>query len=265
MKWDNIEALLQKYYDGETTVAEETQLKIYFNQEQQLPRHLQPHAAQFQYYAQQQEEQLDKFLADDWLFEKIEAQQSPKQGKQLFFPLMQQTAVYWRVAASILLLIGAFWAGAKYMQNSSTEQQTPEIAALQQEVQEMKQVLTAGAAAGYSASERIKVVSQELSATPEDDEVIKLLISTMNSDPNVNVRLAASEALYRYKDYEQVRNAFVKSLPIQTDPLMQITLIDILVSIKEKKALEQFQKLAEKENVLPIVKNKAEEGIGILI
>ena len=105
MKWDNIEALLQKYYDGETTVAEETQLKNYFNQEQQLPRHLQPHAAQFQYYAQQQEEQLDKFLADDWLFEKVEAQQSSKQGKQLFFPLMQQTAIYWRVAASILLLL----------------------------------------------------------------------------------------------------------------------------------------------------------------
>ncbi|WP_162053554.1 HEAT repeat domain-containing protein [Pontibacter pamirensis] len=265
MKWDNIEALLQKYYDGETTVAEEKQLKDYFTQEQQLPRHLQPHAAQFQCYTQQQEEQLDKFLADDWFFEKIEAQQTPEQGKQLFFPVMQQAAAYWRVAASILLLVGAFWAGAKYMQSSSIEQQTPEIAALRQEVQEMKQVLTAGTTAGYSASDRIKVVSQEFSATPEDYEVINLLISTMNSDPNVNVRLAASEALYRYKDDEQVRNAFIRSLPIQTDPLMQITLIDMLVTLKEKKALEQLQRLAEKENVLPIVKNKAEEGIGILI
>lgn len=265
MKWDNIEALLQKYYDGETTVAEEKQLKDYFNQEQQLPGHLQPHAAQFQYYAQQQEEQLDKFLADDWLFEKIEAQQTPEQGKQLFFPVMQQAATYWRVAASILLMAGAFWAGTSYMKSSSTEQQTPEIAALRQEVQEMKQVLATGATAGYSASDRIKVVSQELSAAPEDDEVINLLISTMNSDPNVNVRLAASEALYRYKDNEQVRNAFIRSLPMQTDPLMQITLIDVLVTLKEKKALEQLQKLAEKENVLPIVKNKAEEGIGILI
>ncbi|RDV11042.1 HEAT repeat domain-containing protein [Pontibacter diazotrophicus] len=263
MKWDNIEALLQKYYDGETTVAEEKHLKDYFTQGQELPKHLQPHAAQFRHYAQQQEAQLDKFLADDWLFEKIE-KETPKQGKQLFFPV-QQAVSYWYVAASILLIAGAFWAGSRFMQPSSTAPQAPEIAALRQEIQEMKEVLAAGATADYSASDRIKVVSQEFEASPEDDEVISLLIRTMNSDPNVNVRLAASEALYQFKDNEQVRDAFIQSLPLQTDPLMQITLIDMLVKIKEKKAVEPLQKLAEQENLLPIVKHKAEEGIGILI
>ncbi|GHA68554.1 HEAT repeat domain-containing protein [Pontibacter akesuensis] len=266
MKWDNIEALLQKYYEGETTVAEEKQLQDFFSREQELPKHLQPHAAQFGYYAQQQEAQLDKFLADEWLFEKIEKQaKAPQQGKHLFFPMLQGATAYWRVAATILLVAGAFWAGSHYMNGSTTAQQTPEIAALRKEVQEMKQVLATGPAADYSASDRIQVVSQEFSAAPEDDEVITLLISTMNSDPNVNVRLAASEALFKFKESEQVRNALIKSLPKQTDPLMQITLIDMLVQLKEKKAVEQFRKLAEKEDLLPIVKNKAQEGIGILI
>lgn len=263
MKWDNIEALLQKYYEGETTVAEEKQLQDFFRQEQELPLHLQPHAAQFGYYVQQQQTQLDQFIADEWLLEKVK-DQAPQQGQQRFFPL-QQVAVYWRVAASILLVAGAFWAGGQYGRQSSTKQQAPEIAALRQEVQEMKKVLTAGATATYSASDRIQAVSQEFSAAPGDEEVIRLLIRTMNTDPNVNVRLAASEALYRFRDNEQVRYAFIESLPAQTDPLMQIALIDLLVKMKERKALEQFQKLAEKDNLLPIVKNKAEEGIGILI
>jgi hypothetical protein len=263
MKWDNIAALLQKYYEGETNVAEEKQLQDFFNREQELPKHLKPHAAQFRYYAQQQEAQPDKFLADEWLLEKIQ-KPAPQQGKLLFFPV-QQAAVYWRVATSILLLAGAFWAGAQFGQQPSTEQQAPEIAALRQEVQEMKKVLAAGATAHYSASDRIRVVSQEFGAAPGDDEVIRLLISTMNNDPNVNVRLAASEALYQFRESEQVRHALIKSLPVQTDPLMQIALIDLLVKMKEKKALEPFQKLAKKEDLLPIVKDKAEEGIGILI
>ncbi|WP_266203857.1 HEAT repeat domain-containing protein [Pontibacter kalidii] len=264
MKWDNIEALLQKYYEGQTTVAEEKQLQSFFQQELQLPQHLQPHAAQFRYYAQQQEAQLDKFLADDWLFEKIE-EKTPQQGKQLFFPV-PQAAAYWRVAASIILLATAFWAGGRFMERSSTApQQSSEIVALRQEVQEMKSVLAAGGAAGYSASDRIRVVSQDLSTVSEDDEVIRLLISTMNSDPNVNVRLAASQALYRFKENEQVRTALIRSLPTQTDPLMQLTLIDMLVELKEQKAVEQLQILTQKENLLPIVKNKAEEGIGILL
>jgi len=263
MKWDNIEALLQKYYEGETSLAEEKLLQDFFQQEQELPKHLKPHAAQFRLYAQQQETQLDKVLADDWLFEKIE-QKAPQQGKQLFFP-MQHVAAYWRVAASIILLAGAFWAGGMFMHRESTARQAPEIAALRQEVQEMKKVLAAGTPTNHSASDRLRVVSQEFEAAPGDDEVIRLLIRTMNSDPNVNVRLAASEALYQFKEDEQVRSAVLESLPAQTDPLMQIALIDLLVKMKEKKALDQFQKLSKKEDLLPIVKNKAKEGIGILI
>ncbi|MFD2512809.1 HEAT repeat domain-containing protein [Pontibacter locisalis] len=265
MKWDNIaiEELLQKYYEGETSVAEEKQLQEFFNSTHLLPDSLKPHAAQFQFYTKQQEEGLSKFLADDWLFEKVEEQTALVQGKQLSFPV-QKAVSFWYVAASVLLIIGAFWAGSQYRQEPATVQH-PEIAALQQEVQEMKEILTSGASAGYTASDRIQVVSQEFKAASAGGEVINLLVNTMNTDPNVNVRIAACEALYQYKDKEQVRIAYIKSLPAQTDPLMQLTLIDVLVSLQEKKAVEQLQKLAEKKDLLPIVKNKAEEGIGILI
>ena len=257
MKLDNIKALLQKYYEGETTVAEEKQLQAFFSETDLLPDHLKPHAAPFRYYAGQQEEQIDKGLSDEWLFEKI-AQEEPK-GKQLFFPRMQELTVYWRVAAGILLMLGAFWAGSQYRQGQTAEP-TAEIAALRQEVQEMKQALATGA----SASERLQLVSQNFDSG-QPDELIEVLITTMNQDPNVNVRVAASEALFKFHDREEVRHALVESLKLQTDPLMQLTLIDMLVKIKEKEAITELEEMSQRKDLLPIVKNKAAEGLGILI
>ncbi|MHC2992868.1 hypothetical protein OB13_15240 [Pontibacter sp. HJ8] len=257
MKWDNIEALLQKYYEGETSLAEEKQLQAFFNETPDLPEHLKAHSAPFRYYAKQQEAQPDQALSDDWLFEKI-AEQEP-QAKTLFFPVLQEYASYWRVAAGILLVLGAFWAGRYYNQRAATAPNA-EIAALREEVEEMKKVLATGA----SASERIQLVSQEYEAG-QSDEVIGVLITTMNQDPNVNVRVAASEALYRFHHKKEVRHALVQSLTQQTDPLMQLTLIDMLVDMKEKEAIGELEEMAQRKDLLPIVKDKAAEGLGILI
>ncbi|WP_018476226.1 HEAT repeat domain-containing protein [Pontibacter roseus] len=257
MKSDNIEELLQKYYEGETDLAEEKQLQAFFNDPAELPEHLKAQAAPFRYYAKQQEEQPDDALSDDWLFEKIE-QQEPR-AKQLFFPVVQGLASYWRVAAGILLVLGAFWVGRQYDQGTATEPNA-ELAALREEVQEMKRALASGA----SASERIQLVSQEFGAE-QPDGIIQVLITTMNEDPNVNVRVAASEALYRFHHKKEVRQALVTSLRRQTDPLMQLTLIDMLVSIKEKEAIGELEDLTQRKDLLPIVKDKAAEGLGILI
>lgn len=255
MKLDKIEELLAKYYNGETNLEEEKTLKDFFGQSKLLPDNLKPHAAQFTFYNQQTAITANRFLADDWFFEKIE---SPTPALRQTKPGLDFKA-YWHVAASIVLLVVAFWAGHYYRQNSAEPANT-EVAVLRQEVQEMKQVL----AANTSASDRIRVVSQDFSSV-EDEEVINLLIKTLNQDPNVNVRLAACEGLYQFKDNPQVRNAFVQALEKQTNPLVQITLIDILINIQEKKALEPLKQLTQKENLLPAVRQKAQQGIGTLI
>jgi hypothetical protein len=257
MKSDKIEALLARYYEGETTVSEEQFLKDFFGQTRLLPDHLKPHAAQFTCYAGQQQTKLDKYLAEDWLFEKIEAPAAPEASQYTL--RLPRVLKYWRVAASITLLLTSLWAGNHYRERRAT-QQDPEIATLRRELQEMKTVL----AANSSASDRIRVVSQDFSAV-QDEEVIDMLIKTLYQDPNINVRLAACEGLYQFKDKPRVRLAFIQALEKQTDPMVQITLIDILVSLQEKKALEPLKQLTEKENLLPAVKQKARQGIGTLI
>jgi hypothetical protein len=263
MKSDKeIEELLQKYYEGETTVAEEKELQKFFTGGTPIPEHLKADAAPFQYYAQQQEAETDKGLTDGWLFEKIEEQEVEKQepqGKQLFFPMLQDYASYWRVAAGIIFILGAFWAGRYYNQGMAPEQNA-EIAALREEMLEMKEAL----AKGTSASERIQLVSQEFEQE-QPDELIEILVTTMNEDPNVNVRVAAAEALFRFHENPEVRRALIASMKRQTDPIMQLTLIDMLVSIKEQEAIGELNEFSQRNDLLPIVKDKAAEGLGKLI
>lgn len=59
MVLDNIEELLEKYDNGETTLQEEQQLKHYFTQETVAP-HLEAYKSMFQYFLQTQEEQFTK-------------------------------------------------------------------------------------------------------------------------------------------------------------------------------------------------------------
>ncbi|WP_062543569.1 HEAT repeat domain-containing protein [Rufibacter tibetensis] len=309
MQFEQIETLLEKYYNGETSLEEEDQLKNFFRQTKMLPDSLKPHAVQFQFYGKEQEVQLDKFLADDWLFEKIEnpalsaVGSAPKAESSSFF-----RTYAWQIAASITLLIVAFWAGNYFRQANTIPASTGEIVAQQQETREpsqtveaypqvenpvstapetinsepedrtltpsgkqpIKSVLTSNAAvSSASASDRLQLVSQNLRTeglTPQESKkVIKLLVKTMNQDGNLNVRLAACEALYEFRDHKEVRKAFIQALGTQTEPLMQLTLIEMVVKLKEAAAVSQLEMLMHKKDLLPIVKYKAQEGLGTLI
>ena len=59
MVLDNIEKLLEKYDNGETTLQEEQQLKHYFKEET-VPPHLEGYKAMFQYFSVTSEEQFTK-------------------------------------------------------------------------------------------------------------------------------------------------------------------------------------------------------------
>jgi len=62
MELDNIEKLLEKYFEAATTVAEEETLRTYFSQES-VATHLEQYAPMFQYFSKAKEERYTKQVA----------------------------------------------------------------------------------------------------------------------------------------------------------------------------------------------------------
>jgi hypothetical protein len=129
----------------------------------------------------------------------------------------------------------------------------------------IRNVLAFDAVARTSASDRIQAVNQSYELDQADRETILLLVNTLNFDANVNVRLAACQALMHFEREEGVREALIQSLRIQKDPNVQLTLIEALVAIKEKRAATDMQRLARNQQVLDVVRLKAEEGASVLL
>lgn len=58
MELNNIEQLLEKYFEGETSIAEELQLKEYFNSEH-VASHLEVHKPLFSYFSQSKKDKMN--------------------------------------------------------------------------------------------------------------------------------------------------------------------------------------------------------------
>jgi HEAT repeat protein len=117
-----------------------------------------------------------------------------------------------------------------------------------------------------AATDRLRLVAEAPTAVvAPGDPAVAALINTLSTDPNPNVRLAACDALYRLRADPRVGPALVAALPLQTDPNVQITLIETLVALREKRAVPQLEQLSQQPEVLRAVRQQAEAGIGQLI
>ena len=112
-----------------------------------------------------------------------------------------------------------------------------------------------------SPSERIRGVNLSYGIEQPDTQTLTKLLDALNSDPNVNVRLAAVNALYLFRDNEIVREGLVKSLSRQSSPLVQVALIDLMVDIRERQAIDALKQLIQDEELTPEVKQRAEQSI----
>lgn len=162
-------------------------------------------------------------------------------------------------AAAVALLIIGFGAG-----KLSTTDSTSELAALKEEIQSLKDVTLTSALQQHSASERILAVNQIEEQERVNEALISTLFSTLNADESPNVRYAALQALGKYMGEQDVRAKLVRSLEMQTDPLIQISLITILVQAEEKSAISPLKEIIKRKEVSPEVKQQASIAIQVL-
>ncbi|NOR12936.1 MAG: hypothetical protein GQ545_06750 [Candidatus Aminicenantes bacterium] len=144
---------------------------------------------------------------------------------------------------------------------SSQGQNGTQLAKLQNEVQDMQQALAISLLDRPSASERLQGVSISSHMNNPNSKTLEALLYTLDNDKNVNVRLAAVDALYLFYDYPGVKEGLLGSLEKQPSPLVQVALIDLIVNMRERQAVDALRLLLEDEMLNPDVKKYAERGL----
>lgn len=143
---------------------------------------------------------------------------------------------------------------------------TQRLAVLSSEVRDMRQQVALNLMDRPSAADRLLGIGFSTAVDTPDDTTLEALIAAVNGDPNPNVRLAALDALYLFRNRPGVREGLVRSLTVQAYPIVQIAIIDFLVDVREERAAEALKHLIDNENLIdPAVRNRAERGLKQLI
>jgi HEAT repeat protein len=115
-----------------------------------------------------------------------------------------------------------------------------------------------------SATQRLRGVSYTKNIGEVNQQVVNALLSTLNNDPNVNVRLATLDALAVLGQDPTVRQGLVHSLTKQDSPLVQSALADVMVQLQVRRSVKPMKQMLQQENLNEAVKTKIESSIQTL-
>ena len=166
----------------------------------------------------------------------------------------------WKIAAAVILLTLGIVIG-KTLPSKQTPIASVPIDSLRNEVRSLRQEVMLNLIDDESASQRIKAVSYAEGMSNPDQQVIDVLIHTLNNDKNVNVRLAALYSLERFADRRAVRDSLVNSLPSQTEPIIQVVLINLLAEKRDTRAIGPIRNIITNKKTLKEVKDAAQRSL----
>jgi len=166
-----------------------------------------------------------------------------------------------RLAWSAAVLIAGVALGHYLTQRGSNP---GDLARLQDEVHNMRQMVTLALLEQQSASDRLRGVDYAYHVEQSDTQVLSALLHAVNHDPNVNVRLAAVDALRKFAASPAVRNTLAQSLAKQDSPMVQIALIDLIVEMRDRGATPALRTLEANPVANKDVKARAVWGLSQL-
>jgi Putative zinc-finger/HEAT repeats len=168
-----------------------------------------------------------------------------------------------QMALAASLLIVGFLAGRALPSRQAPRAlpQTNEIAEVRTELRDMRQMLTLSLMQQQSATERLRGVSWTAQIDHPGNEVVAALLDTLLHDPNVNVRLAAIDALRRFSDRDDVRLGTKRAITDKTSPLLQVAVIDFMVDTRDPQAPALFRTLAADASIDELVRGRAQWGL----
>jgi HEAT repeats len=169
--------------------------------------------------------------------------------------LVRQAAV-----ALVLFGLGLYVGRAKWTIPHPVES-TDEVKRLGTEVQSLRQTVALSLLERQSATSRLEGISWSNRVEHPDEDLVSALLTVLNHDSNINVRLSALDALGKFADEPRVRTALVSAIPHQDSPLLQIALIDALVHMRDNSAAKELRKLKADTDANPAVRQRAAWGL----
>lgn len=165
------------------------------------------------------------------------------------------------VAWALVFLLAGFLIGKSVGKPPDSDTAQAQIAAMRSELKSTRQSMVLAMLQLQSASERLQAVTYSAQDAQPDPQVLGALLHTVRYDASVDVRLAALDALGRYGSRPEVRKGLIESMQDQQSPMVQIALIDLLVDLHDRGAVQQLKKYQQDPAVNPAVKKRAEWGI----
>jgi hypothetical protein len=199
-------------------------------------------------------------LAMDDKFYAMLSKQKKKETTSYTFSMPSWSWLAPRLAFSVALVVIGF-AGGSLM----TKNQTSDVEQLTAQVASLKETMMLALLEKESATDRLKAVSLTTEMDQVSQKVTQALFQTLNNDPNVNVRLAALEALTPYSKDSKVRAELVRSIGKQEASLVQVALAELMGMLQEKKSVTEFDKILRDDRTPVEVKNKIKESINVMI
>ena len=166
-----------------------------------------------------------------------------------------------QLASAVLLLIAGLFLGSRINPGAN---RSAEIAELRNEIRQMHQMASLSLLDQDSPSERLRGVNLSTALAEPSDALLTSLTHTLKEDPNANVRLAAADALLHFRDEPGVLDAAMDCLAQEPSPMVQVALVDLLIAIQEKRALEALKNFIQVRDINPSVREFAESRIGDL-
>jgi hypothetical protein len=164
------------------------------------------------------------------------------------------------LAASIALVAVGLLVGTQ-LANRSNEKA---MADLGEQVRSLHETVAVALLSGDSAAKRLEGVAYGREASIEDDKVAAALFDTLLKDPNVNVRLAALDALKPRAARPDSRTRLVAAVAEQDSPLVQLSLLSLLIESAQSSeaARRDLAQLLDNEKLDPVVRGYLRDQLG---
>ncbi len=161
--------------------------------------------------------------------------------------------------AAVILILGGiigYWFAPDRSEN--------QLHQMSVEIQNLKQVMMIAMLDEPFATDRLKAVNLAYELDAPGQQIIDVLIHTLNNDPNDNVRIAAVEALIPFLDNPDVKNGMIESIPFQSSPLVQLALVNRMGSMNMKDSLPYLKELLHRDDLHETIRGRVVETIEVL-